>query len=165
VYVNRVLSILTHTLSHTLTLFLFYWIALEKLPTGLVEFDASHTLIDGGLTASNFEGLNDLTWLLLDGCAFQTSIPTEFALLPGLEYFYISDSQITGDLSYMQNMPVLFEHFASNNPELVRTLACFISIVERSRDSHVFDFSHPKHYPKHYYRAEISQALSASWRV
>jgi hypothetical protein len=134
--------------------------SLPKLPTGLVEFDASHTLIDGGLTASNFEGLNDLTWLLLDGCAFQTSIPTEFALLPGLEYFYISDAQITGDLSYMQNMPVLFEHFASNNPELVRTLA-FISIVGRSRDSHVFDVSHPNPY----YRAEISQALSASWRA
>jgi len=103
---------------------------LPKLPSGLVEFDASHTEINGGLTASNFEGLDDLTWLLLDGCSFQSSIPTEFAELPSLEYFYISDAQITGDLSYMENMPVLFEHFASRNPDLTGSLPNFIGDLE-----------------------------------
>jgi hypothetical protein len=63
--------------------------SLSRLPLGLVEFDASHTLINGGLTAENFAGLDNLTWLLLDGCNFETSIPTEFSLLPKLEYFYI----------------------------------------------------------------------------
>lgn len=97
---------------------------------GLIEFDASHTNINGGLVASNFEGLNHLTWLLLDGCNFQSSIPTEFALLPKLEYFYISDAQITGDLSYLEGMPVLFEHFASNNPGLGGELFSFIGQIE-----------------------------------
>ena len=63
---------------------------LPRLPTGLIEFDASHTLTDGGLDASNFEGLNNLSWLLLDGCMFESSVPTEIALLPSLEYFYIT---------------------------------------------------------------------------
>lgn len=103
--------------------------SIPQLPSGLIEFDASHTNIDGGLVAENFEGLNHLTWLLLDGCSFQTSIPTEFAELPKLEYFYISDAQITGDLSYLEGMPVLFEHFASNNPGLGGELYSFIGDI------------------------------------
>jgi len=104
--------------------------SISKLPSGLIEFDASHTNINGGLVASNFEGLDHLTWLLLDGCKFQTSIPTEFAQLPSLEYFYISDAQITGDLSYLEGMPKLFEHFASNNPNLGGELFSFIGDIE-----------------------------------
>ena len=99
---------------------------IPRLPIGLIEFDASHTLIDGGLIASNFEGLDYLTWLLLDGCIFNSPIPTEMALLPNLQYLYTSDSMITGDLSYLKGMPAIFEHFAHNNPKLGGELYSFI---------------------------------------
>lgn len=95
---------------------------LPPFPTGLVELDLSSTLISGGLVGSNFVGLDELKFLLLDGCQFSTSIPTELASLPNLEYFYASDAMITGDLSYMSAMPSIFEHFVANNPNLVSNL-------------------------------------------
>lgn len=93
---------------------------LPTFPTGLIELDASNTFISGGLVGSNFKGLNDLNWLLLDGCQFDSPIPSELAGLPNLEYLYASEAGITGDLSYLNNMPALFEHFVDRNPGLVR---------------------------------------------
>lgn len=92
---------------------------LPTFSTGLIELDLSSTFYSGGLIGSNFEGLDSLNLLIIDDCQFDSSIPTEIAALPNLEFFYASDAMITGDLSYMKNMPSIFEHFVSNNPKLV----------------------------------------------
>jgi hypothetical protein len=97
---------------------------LPQFPPGIIEIDASNTLIDGGLVGENFAGLNSLNWLLLDGNQFDSSIPTEIAALPSLEYFYAANAMITGDLSYMQNMPAIFEHWVDHNPNLVSFYIC-----------------------------------------
>jgi hypothetical protein len=107
---------------------------LPKFPTGLVELDVSFTLIDGGLEGSNFEGLNSLEWLVLDGNQFDAPIPAEIGALESLEYFYAAGAMITGDLSYMENMPSIFEHWVDDNPGLVSI------VVTRARKSDILGY-------------------------
>ena len=99
--------------------------SLSPLPIGLVELDASFTLIDGGLDDSTFSGLSNLNWVYLDGLTFNQSIPSGLATLPNLEYLYISDAKITGDLSYLPTMTKIIEHWADRNPSLVSVYPTF----------------------------------------
>jgi hypothetical protein len=91
---------------------------LAPLPSNLVEFDASFTLISGGLVDATFAGLNSLNFCVLDGNAYNSSVPSVFGSLAALEFFYISDAFISGDLSYMQGMPKIIEHWIDVNPGL-----------------------------------------------
>ena len=102
---------------------------LAPLPINLVEFDCSYTMIDGGLTNEVFKGLNNLNFVLLDGNAFNASVPAVFGSLPNLEYLYISDAFISGDLSYMQGMPKMIEHWVDVNPGLKGTIPTFIGKI------------------------------------
>ena len=102
---------------------------LAPLPVNLVEFDCSYTMIDGGLTNEVFQGLNNLNFVLLDGNAFNSSVPSVFGSLPNLEYLYISDAFISGDLSYMQGMPKMVEHWVDVNPGLKGTIPTFIGKI------------------------------------
>jgi hypothetical protein len=92
---------------------------LPKLPTSLREFDASATLISGGLTAENFEGLYNLTRLELNFLSFDQPIPSEVAALPNLEFLYIVESGITGDLSFLNNSASIAEIVLDGNRNLV----------------------------------------------
>eukprot|EP00531_Pseudo-nitzschia_arenysensis_P017906 CAMPEP_0116144110 /NCGR_PEP_ID=MMETSP0329-20121206/15815_1 /TAXON_ID=697910 /ORGANISM="Pseudo-nitzschia arenysensis, Strain B593" /LENGTH=601 /DNA_ID=CAMNT_0003639487 /DNA_START=129 /DNA_END=1934 /DNA_ORIENTATION=+ len=89
-----------------------------KFPEGLVELDIANSLITGGLPGDAFSGLSSLRFLLMDGVQLDSSIPTEIATLPNLEYLFATDSMLTGDLSYMENMPVIFEHWVDRNPNM-----------------------------------------------
>jgi len=102
---------------------------LAPLPIHLVEFDCSYTMIDGGLTNEVFKGLSKLNFVLLDGNAFNSSVPSIFGSLPNLEYLYISDAFISGDLSYMQGMPKMVEHWVDVNPGLKGTIPTFIGKI------------------------------------
>ena len=95
----------------------------------IFEFDCSYTLIDGGLTNANFAGLNKLNWALMDGNAYNSSVPTVLGTLPELEYLYLSDSFISGDLSYMQGMPKIIENWIDVNPGLGGTIPTFIGAL------------------------------------
>jgi hypothetical protein len=75
-------------------------------------------MIDGGLTNEVFAGLNSLNFALLDGNAYNSTVPTVFGSLPNLEFLYISDAFISGDLSYMQGMPKIIEHWMDLNAGL-----------------------------------------------
>lgn len=102
---------------------------LVRLPTNLFEFDCSFTLIDGGLVNENFAGLNQLNWALLDGNAYNSSVPSVFGSLPELEFLFISDAFISGDLSYMRGMPKMIEHWIDVNPGLGGTIPTFVGAV------------------------------------
>lgn len=102
---------------------------LAPLPVNIFEFDCSFTLIDGGLTNANFAGLNKLNWALMDGNAYNSSVPTALASLPELEYLYLSDSFIVGDLSYMQGMTKIVQHWIDVNPGLGGTIPTFIGTL------------------------------------
>jgi hypothetical protein len=103
---------------------------LPKLPQNLVELDCSWTLIDGGLIDENFEGLNELNYLHLDGIAFNSSVPSVFGRLQNLEYLYLADSFISGDLSYMEGMPKIIEHWIDDNPDLSGPIFPFIGDLD-----------------------------------
>jgi len=103
--------------------------SLAPLPVNLVEFDCSYTLIDGGLTNEVFSGLDSLIFAMLDGNAYNSSVPTVFSSLPNLEFLYISDAFISGDLSYMQGMPKLIEHWIDLNEGLQGTIPSSIGSI------------------------------------
>ena len=49
-------------------------------------------------------------------------MPQVFSSLPNLEYLYISDAFISGDLPYMVGMPNMIEHWIDVNPGLGGTM-------------------------------------------
>jgi LRR receptor-like serine/threonine-protein kinase FLS2 len=103
---------------------------LPRLPPNIFELDCSFSLISGGLINENFEGLDELNWMLLDGNAFNSSVPSVFGSLPNLEFLYISDSFISGDLSYMEGMPKIIEHWIDVNPGLTGPIFPFIGDLD-----------------------------------
>lgn len=93
-----------------------------RLPTNLIELDCSYSLISGGLVDETFEGLNNLNYVVLDGNFFEEAIPSVFGRLTSLEFFYLLDGSIQGDLSYMNGMSKIIEHWVDFNPELRGTI-------------------------------------------
>ena len=98
----------------------------SKFPNGLIELDIANSLITGELVGAAFQDLTAMRFLLMDGVQFNSSIPTEIAALPNLEYLFASDSMITGDLSYMESMSMIFEHWVDRNELLGGTIPNFI---------------------------------------
>lgn len=87
---------------------------IPRLPENLTNFDASFAFFSGGLVDANFEGINSLNFVDLDGNAFNTTVPTVFGRLPNLQFLYLSDAFLSGDLSYMAGMPGTFNKHDSS---------------------------------------------------
>jgi hypothetical protein len=102
---------------------------LPKMPVNLFEFDCSFTLINGGLTDENFAGLDNLNYVVVSGLSLSSSIPTVFGSLQNLEFFYAADSLITGDLSFMEGMSIMKQHWVDDNPGLGGPLYPFIGDI------------------------------------
>ena len=92
----------------------------------MIELDASYTNIIGGLEDSTFNPAPDLNYVFLSGATFDTTVPPIFGQLTNLEFLYLSESFITGDLSYMEGMPTIFEHWNDLNLELSGPIYSFI---------------------------------------
>ena len=92
----------------------------------MVEVDFAFCLIDGGLADAAFQPAQALEYVNLGGNAFNTSVPSVFGSLTELQFFYISDCFISGDLSYMQGMPNIFEHWNDVNPGVTGPVFDFI---------------------------------------
>lgn len=103
--------------------------SLARLPDNIQEFDCSFSFISGGLNDANFQGLNNLVFANFDGNAYNSTVPSSFSNLPKLEFLYIVDGFISGDLSYMVGMPVMREHWVDTNPGLGGQLPPAISTV------------------------------------
>jgi len=99
---------------------------IPRLPDSLVNFDISFAYYTGGLLDANFEGLDKLSFVDLDGNAFNSTIPSVFGRLPSLEFLYLSDSFLSGDLSYMDGMSSIREHWMDTNPGLKGPIFDFI---------------------------------------
>jgi len=99
---------------------------IPRLPDFLVNFDISFAFFTGGLTDANFENLEKLNFIDLDGNAFNSTIPSVFGRLPSLEFLYLSDSFLSGDLSYMEGMSSIREHWIDTNPGLKGPIFDFI---------------------------------------
>ncbi|KAG7339381.1 two component regulator [Nitzschia inconspicua] len=102
---------------------------IPRLPDNLVNFDISFAFYTGGLNDANFEGLNMMNFIDLDGNAFNSTVPSVFGRLPNLEFLYISDAFISGDLSYMNGMPAMRENWIDTNPGLTGPVFDFIGSI------------------------------------
>ncbi|CAJ1955721.1 unnamed protein product [Cylindrotheca closterium] len=88
---------------------------LKKL-SNLIELDISFTSWFGPLNSNPWSGLFNLEYLAMNGNVFKTALPEELIRLPKLEYFYMVDSFLTGDLEWVSRMPVIRELWIDNNP-------------------------------------------------
>jgi hypothetical protein len=84
--------------------------------TKLKELDFSYTLYFGELNGAAFEGLTNLQYLVMDGNAYNSSLPSQLINLPSLEYLYAGFSFLEGDLSFIPQMPSIFELWIDDNP-------------------------------------------------
>jgi Leucine-rich repeat (LRR) protein len=99
----------------------------------LYELDCSYTLISGGLTDDNFAGLDNLNYIVLDGNYYNSLVPSVFGQLQNLEFLYIADAFISGDLSYSEGMPKIVEHRVNFNPALAGPIYSFIGELTTMR--------------------------------
>lgn len=90
--------------------------------TKLKEMDISYTLYFGELDGAAFENLSNLKYLVMDGNAYNSSLPTQIVNLPQLEYLYVGFSFLEGDLSFLPQMPTIFELWIDDNPGLTGTI-------------------------------------------
>eukprot|EP00536_Pseudo-nitzschia_multiseries_P006665 jgi/Psemu1/304307/fgenesh1_kg.145_\ len=86
------------------------------LPENLVNFVIKNAFYTGGFTNDNFALATQLNYLNLDGNLLNTTIPSVLADLPDLEYLYMSDNFMIGDLSPLQGLPAIKELWADGNP-------------------------------------------------
>jgi len=99
---------------------------IPRLPDNLVNFDVSFAFMTGGLIDANFENLALLNFVDLDGNSFNSTIPSVFGRLPSLEFLYLSDAVVSGNLSYMSGMSSIREHWIDTNPGLNGPIFDFI---------------------------------------
>lgn len=92
------------------------------LPENLLDFNCKNAFYTGGLNDDTFELSSQLNYLNLDGNLFNTSIPSILSELPDLEYLYLSDNFLFGDLSPLQESFALIEFWADGNSGLTGPL-------------------------------------------
>ena len=70
-----------------------------------------------------------MNFALLDGNAYNSTVPAVFGQLASLQFLYLSDSFVSGDLSYMQGMPAMIEHWIDLNPGITGTIPPFVGDI------------------------------------
>lgn len=98
--------------------------------TNLIEYDCSYTLYFGELRPEVFAPLTSLEYLYIGGNSFNSSLPTVLSELPNLLYFYAEYADVIGDLSFMLDMPQIFELWVDRNPLLTGPIYSEIGQLE-----------------------------------
>jgi len=94
----------------------------DGIPTGLsklsnlVELDISFTSWFGPLQADPWSQFNKLEYLVMNGNVFNNTLPEELVQLPKLQYLYVVDSFLKGDLEWVSRMRAIRELWIDNNP-------------------------------------------------
>eukprot|EP00339_Tiarina_fusa_P004892 CAMPEP_0116998044 /NCGR_PEP_ID=MMETSP0472-20121206/1258_1 /TAXON_ID=693140 ORGANISM="Tiarina fusus, Strain LIS" /NCGR_SAMPLE_ID=MMETSP0472 /ASSEMBLY_ACC=CAM_ASM_000603 /LENGTH=482 /DNA_ID=CAMNT_0004697087 /DNA_START=121 /DNA_END=1569 /DNA_ORIENTATION=+ len=88
------------------------------LLTNLKEYDFSYTLYFGEFEGSTWTQLTNLNYLVMDGNAYNSSLPDEMLALPNLQYLYSGFSFLEGSLDFVPQMPAVFELWVDDNPGL-----------------------------------------------
>jgi len=84
--------------------------------SNLVELDISFTSWFGPLQSNPWSQLTRLEYLVMNGNVFNTTLPNELIELPNLQYLYVVDSFLKGDLEWVSRMPAIRELWVDNNP-------------------------------------------------
>jgi hypothetical protein len=99
------------------------------LLTNLQQYDMSYTLYFGALDARTWKNLVNLNYLVMDGNAYNSSLPAELVALPNLEFIYAGFTFLEGGLDFVADMPVIRELWLDDNPGLVGTLPTTLGTV------------------------------------
>lgn len=99
------------------------------LPKNLINFNIRNAFYTGGFADDKFILLSQLNYLNLDGNMFNASIPALLSELPDLEYVYMSDSFLTGDLSPLEGSSAMKEFWADGNPGLTGPLYSWLGNI------------------------------------
>jgi hypothetical protein len=86
--------------------------------TKLQELDFSYTLYFGDLPGEVFSNLSNLRYLVMDGNAYNTTLPPELIQLPSLQYLYAGFNFLQGDLEFVSQMPSILELWLDDNPAI-----------------------------------------------
>jgi hypothetical protein len=92
------------------------------LLTNLIEYDCSYTLYFGGLQGASFENLSNLNYLVMDGNAYNSSLPAELIALSNLQFVYSGFSFLEGSLEFIKDMPKIVELWLDDNPGLTGSI-------------------------------------------
>ena len=98
--------------------------------TKLKEYDCSYSLYFGDLRSESFEKLSNLNYLVMDGNAYNDTLPAELVSLPELEFLYAGFSFVEGNLEFMKDMPKIFELWLDDNPGLAGSIPTSIGDVQ-----------------------------------
>jgi hypothetical protein len=90
--------------------------------TNLVEYDCSSTLYFGELRGEIFTNLTLLEYLAIGDNSYNTTIPTEIADLPNLQYLYLHRCDLHGDLEFLPTMKSLQEFWIDKNERIEGTI-------------------------------------------
>jgi hypothetical protein len=90
--------------------------------TNLVHLDVSYSLFFGPLDPTVFEKLENLEYLHIGGNSYNSTIPSTISILPNLLYFYAEYADLEGDLSFIKDMPKIFELWIDRNPKMSGTI-------------------------------------------
>mmetsp|Transcript_25248 Transcript_25248/g.55354 ORF Transcript_25248/g.55354 Transcript_25248/m.55354 type:complete len:477 (-) Transcript_25248:114-1544(-) len=86
------------------------------LPENLVNFNIRNAYFTGGFIDEHFLLASELNYLNLDGNMLNSSIPSVLSELPNLEYLYMTDNFLVGDLSPLKGSQSLRELWVDANP-------------------------------------------------
>mmetsp|Transcript_15311 Transcript_15311/g.16886 ORF Transcript_15311/g.16886 Transcript_15311/m.16886 type:complete len:520 (-) Transcript_15311:720-2279(-) len=97
--------------------------------TKLKELDFSYSLYFGDISQAGpaFGNLSNLKYLVMDGNAYNSSLPSELVQLPELEYLYAGYSFLEGGLDFVSSMTNIYELWLDDNPGLKGTIPAGIS--------------------------------------
>lgn len=101
---------------------------LAKL-VNLEVLDISYCLFFGKIDGALFVEMNNLYYLDIGGNSYHTSVPKEIAVLPELKYFYADNTEVTGDLSFIDHMNAIAELWLDFNPKLGGTIPTSIGNI------------------------------------
>ena len=88
------------------------------LLTNLIEYDCSYTLYFGPLDGNMWSGLTNLDYLVMDGNAYNMSLPQQLVSLPNLKYLYVGFSFLEGHFDFMSQMSNIIEFWVDDNPQM-----------------------------------------------
>jgi hypothetical protein len=109
------------------------------LLTNLEEYDCSYTLYHGPLGGQSWSKLSNLSYLHIGGNRYNSTIPSELASLPNLEFFYAEFADLTGDLSFIPMMPEIVELWIDRNPSMHGSIPSEIGLVSTLKSLSVTD--------------------------
>lgn len=95
---------------------------IPRLPDNIVNFNIAGAYYTGGFDGHSFVDLNFLNYLNVDGNVFNRTVPAILATLPNLEYLYMSDTWLVGDLTPLEGMPAIVELWADGNPNIMGSI-------------------------------------------